>query len=621
MAISSWSQLGKNMIPRFIGCLAVVIISWIGIFLLDMHIRDNWIREIHTLSGRSAVFTKAWLDKKSDFIEPLAKDAHVRTALNEGNALESREVKKAFYTFGYLNNLPNVYLFSKDSPEVLTKTASAKPLPLPILNELAGFFGSGSMHTNKMILGELTQFLSASAIYNSAGSYIGYVAYAEPVNKALIDLRTPLRNMLGQYDFSVYYQNTSEGFLGLEQINERILGPKIILSSRTAVPLFETAKKTGIFEDGQHEKSIISVSPVAGYPKWRIAVSRPISEISLESPGVRSMVKAATLIAVVLILLVGTRQNNPITEAIRIATAASRSKKANKNKKPSKNTVDASEAVDRFGDNMDEHGDSPKKKKSVIEDNIQRKLEKIPPSEAEIVYTIKTCLRNKQLKFLYQPVIDGVTKVPIMYEIYLRMLDEDGDVLQPAAIFPVAEKNDLSSAIDECVVATAIERHLKNNRLATPLAINLTGATFDSISFVETLIKDISTKHIHGTKLIFELRSREIIEDKEGMKFIRKCHDLGCKFSIDYFGGGEKTIAAAKKLKFDYIKVDGLKFDPQKASVEKMAELKEVADACIKHDLPLVMEKIETNEQINLCKRLRIPYIQGYKIAKPQTSL
>jgi EAL domain-containing protein (putative c-di-GMP-specific phosphodiesterase class I) len=586
--------------------------------MLDIHIRDNWIKEIHTLSERSAVFTKSWLDKKSKVIIPLAQDAYIRTSLSNGDGAKNKQVKKAFHTFGYLNNIPNVYLFSKNSTDFVVKTASAKPLPLSDLEDMSGFFKSGSTKVSRIILDRSSQFLSAAAVYNSGGSPLGYVAYTENIATATKGLKAPLRNMLNKYNLSIFYQNT-DGFVAIERINKIRSHPKLIVPGQISLPLFESGKKTGIFEDSFNEKVIASTIPIPRYPRWKIAVSRPTTEITNEATLIRNLIKGVALVTSILFLIIGTHDNHPVRDMIKLIFAPIRKKKKSTKNIPHSagmSNIKFDMSIDT-GKSKDHSFNEP----SVLEKAAQKKLEKIPPSEAEIVYAIKTCIRNKQLKFMYQPVIDSVTQIPIMYEIYLRMFDEEGEMLQPALIFPAAEKNNLSSAIDECVVETAIERHLQNNRLATPLAINLTGATFESIHFLESLVKSISQKSIHGTKLIFELRSREIIRDKDAMTFIRNCHKLGCKFSIDYFGGGRNTIEAAKTLKFDYIKVDGLEFNPDTAPLKKMEELKEVADACLEHNIPLVMEKIETAELVTLCRRLRIPYIQGYKIAKPQNSL
>lgn len=620
MSTSGWSKLGKTLVPRIVGCVFVLVVAWASIFMLDMHIRDNWIKEIHTLSERSAVFTKSWLDKKSKIIQPLAKDAHIRSAISNGDSDTNKQVKKAFYTFGYLNNLPNVYLFTKDSAKFTNKTATAKPLPLQEQEDMSRAFNNGATVVNKIILDRPSTLLSASTIYNSNGSAVGHIAYTQNLANAIKDLKSPLKNMLKKYNLSIFYQN-SKGIISLERINQQSSYPRLLVPGQISLPIFENSKKTGIFEDSFNEKVIASTVPIPRYPRWKIAVSRPTAEIADEATLIRNLIKGVAAITSLLILLIGTKHSNPIRDIISLLSAPKSSSPNKRNAKTTNNSRVANVKVKKYTPSDEEPQKKQFQEPSILESIAHKKLEKIPPSEAEIVYAIKTCLRNKQLKFMYQPVIDSVTQVPIMYEIYLRMFDEDGEMLQPALIFPAAEKHNLSSSIDESVVSLAIERHLQNNRLATPLAINLTGATFESINFLESLIKSISTKHIHGTKLIFELRSREIIEDKRAMSFIRNCHKLGCKFSIDYFGGGRNTIEAAKTLKFDYIKVDGLEFNPDTATAEKMEELKEVADACLDLSIPLVMEKIETDEIISLCRRLRIPYIQGYKIAKPQNSI
>lgn len=617
------SKFGIAMMPRILGAFVMITLSWVTLFFLDMKVRDQWLAETSELSERAAIFTKSWLEQKANTLIPLAQDAHIVTALSNGDSANNKQVKKAFYTFGYLNNIPDVYLFSKDSAKHTAKTATAKPLPQDTLNYASMFFSRGDSQVSTLALDSTSRFFHANTIHDATGSYLGYVGYTEDATAGINSLISPLRSILGKFNFSLYYQ-LPNGFGAMENVNKYKVKPRQILLGKMTLPIFEKNKKTGIFEDARHEKVIASTISIPQHFSWRIAISRPTSEISDEAPMIRRMIIALAIMTSLLILVMGRRETNPILHAVFSLLEKrekSDSEQALTPKKPTGTTIGETVYSSAINIPAEPENRQPYREQSILEKAAHKKMEELPPSEAEVVYTIKTCLRNRQLKFMYQPVIDSITKQPIMYEIYLRMFDEEGKMLQPGLIFPAAHKHGLESAIDECVISTAIERHLKNNRLAKPLAINLTGASFESISFLETLIKNTGAKVVHGNQLVFEVRSREIIEDKRSMKFIKNCHALGCKFSIDYFGGGRSTIEAAKTLKFDYIKIDGLEFNPDTASMKKMNELKEVADACLELGMPLIMEKIETNTLVALCRRLRIPYIQGYKIAKPQNEI
>ena len=223
------------------------------------------------------------------------------------------------------------------------------------------------------------------------------------------------------------------------------------------------------------------------------------------------------------------------------------------------------------------------------------------------------------MKLLYQPIFDTAGNVN-MYEVYLRIIDDEGKVMPPSLWLPVARKENLFSLIDETVVSIAVEKFfIRNNPLRMSLAFNISGNTFGSLEFLEKLMNASSSTYPIAEHTIFELRSREIIEDKRAMSFIKECREMGFRFSIDYFGGGTQTIKAAKTLKFDFIKIDILQFDLNKASDQKeFIKLIKTAEAI---DLPVVIEKIEDERMLKFCKKVGANFVQGYHLAEPNVDL
>ena len=106
------------------------------------------------------------------------------------------------------------------------------------------------------------------------------------------------------------------------------------------------------------------------------------------------------------------------------------------------------------------------------------------------------------------------------------------------------------------------------------------------------------------------------------MAFIKEMRDHGCRFSVDYFGGGQNTIRAAKSLKFDYMKIDCLKFRGlENGDPEQVKAFREVVLAGAEAELPMIAEKVENKTVYWLCRRLQVPFVQGYYIAEPSLKL
>ena len=251
-------------------------------------------------------------------------------------------------------------------------------------------------------------------------------------------------------------------------------------------------------------------------------------------------------------------------------------------------------------------------------EEAQRKAEKAK------VKQIHNCLENEKYRLYFQPIQATESKEKIMFETLLRLVDEKGELMQPGEFFPLAFKHGFVDQVDDMVIVASLRRHMEilTQGKKNMLSINLSYGAFNSLNFMDTFQEGLNSGKLKPELLNFELNSREIIEDKHAMKFITEMQKSGAKFSVDFFGEPEKTIKAAKKLKFNYIKVDCLKFDGLGEGDAKQVErFKQIVDASKKHSLPIIAEKIESKSVLWLCEKLEVPYVQGFYLAEPSPKL
>ncbi len=236
--------------------------------------------------------------------------------------------------------------------------------------------------------------------------------------------------------------------------------------------------------------------------------------------------------------------------------------------------------------------------------------------------TVLDCLKYNRLRLYYQPIVDIASRKPVMYEIYLRLIDREKREIAPGRFIPTVIQHNLSEKIDRAVIQTAIKQNLSRltgGQARLSFNINLLGKTLDSIHFLEDLIHSITNQGVTPARLQFEIRSREILEDPQGLDFIHACQEIGCRFVVDYIGGGARAVEATRRMKFDYLKLDGLRLAPDDQPDE--AKINELISKAHELNLPVIMEKIEGPKLLKLCMEKKIPYVQGYFVARPTDKL
>jgi EAL domain-containing protein (putative c-di-GMP-specific phosphodiesterase class I) len=146
---------------------------------------------------------------------------------------------------------------------------------------------------------------------------------------------------------------------------------------------------------------------------------------------------------------------------------------------------------------------------------------------------------------LYSQKIVSITSNPSVdrYEILLRMLDENGDIVAPNEFIPAAERYGLITQIDCWVIETFFSNYhnLSGKNLISKglYTINISGDSIGNNGFIMFLIEQFSRYKIPPQTICFEIRETAAIAKFEQARyFMSELKKIGCCFALDDFGRG-----------------------------------------------------------------------------------
>jgi len=210
------------------------------------------------------------------------------------------------------------------------------------------------------------------------------------------------------------------------------------------------------------------------------------------------------------------------------------------------------------------------------------------------------------------------------HEVLLRLLDEEGRVVEPMAFVPAAERYSLMPAIDRWVVREVISHHAMQQRHAPvaerPIfAVNISGSSLADERLAEFVCGLLAEYGVPADMLCFEISETAAIANlSRAAQFIQTLKREGCLFALDNFGSGMSSFAYLKQLPVDFLKIDGsfIRTMVEDRLTRAMAEaINRVAHVMA---IETVAECAESAPTLVLLQELGVDHAQGYALARPQ---
>jgi len=205
-------------------------------------------------------------------------------------------------------------------------------------------------------------------------------------------------------------------------------------------------------------------------------------------------------------------------------------------------------------------------------------------------------------------------------EALVRMVDErDPDVLiMPGHFIPVAEKSGKILDIDRWVLAEGI-RMLGARPHMPPLAVNISGRSFDDPSLPQYIADLLRAHGVAPRRLMVELTETSAVTDlADAQRFIEALRTTGCGICLDDFGSGFSSFAYLKHLPVDTVKIDGMFIRNLPADRDNHVFVKAIADVAKGMGRITVAEFVEDAKTLELLKGFGVDLVQGYHLDMPQ---
>ncbi len=215
----------------------------------------------------------------------------------------------------------------------------------------------------------------------------------------------------------------------------------------------------------------------------------------------------------------------------------------------------------------------------------------------------------------------GRTRAPTRhFELLLRMIGPDGEIVPPMAFIPAAERYGLMPKIDRWVIARACRElaALREGGLDVPICmVNISGASASEPGLADYIADCLRESGLAGSHLGIELTETAAVHNLEACsELMMRLRRLGCPIALDDFGSGMSSFSYLRNLPIDYLKIDSAFIrkaatDPiDHAMVETIQRIAGIMG------VRTVAEGVESAEVLEALSLIGVDYAQGYHVRR-----
>jgi len=245
---------------------------------------------------------------------------------------------------------------------------------------------------------------------------------------------------------------------------------------------------------------------------------------------------------------------------------------------------------------------------SEMEDELQKRL----VMEEELAKAVS----NGELSLHFQPIVSIDDANPRVFEALTRWI-RNGENVSPAEFIPLAEDLGLIREIGEWTLVEAC-RQCTTWPGDTSVAVNLSAVQFQVGSVINAVQSALDETGLDPSRLEVEITETAVLNDMgHAIVVLEKLSDMGVRISLDDFGTGYSSLSYLHKLPLDKLKIDKAFIDDITTSARSRTLLKGITVLGKALELKVVVEGIETEEQLKLLRQdYEVDLVQGWFFSK-----
>lgn len=265
--------------------------------------------------------------------------------------------------------------------------------------------------------------------------------------------------------------------------------------------------------------------------------------------------------------------------------------------------------------------DSLRHQSNVLIRMYDEKLDETRKNESYIVNNLGDALYRGQIVPYFQRIVRTSDERTAGFEVLTRWMTEEGKVISPGVFIPVLERTmdvyrvDFSVFRSVCAMLTQLPKEERDRYF---LSFNFSRTDFDSCDVHKEIDKIIEEYDLPRSLIRVEITESAMAETRI-RKIVKELRHSGYRVCIDDFGSGSSSLNVLKDYDVEVVKLDMDFMKDFHTNPKSRIIIKDLTTLCKSLGMNVVIEGVETREQVEFVRAIGADYIQGFFYSRPES--
>lgn len=224
-----------------------------------------------------------------------------------------------------------------------------------------------------------------------------------------------------------------------------------------------------------------------------------------------------------------------------------------------------------------------------------------------------------ELSTHFQPLYSLSHQKQVGFEVLLRGRDHEGKPVEPGVLFAPQSNPDVTE-----LDSLTHHLHFDNARKHLPrdawLFVNVAPSTFIQAGYEQTLSNMAVAAGLNPGSIVLEILESDGVSVEELALAAWRYRGCGFLIAVDDFGAGHSNLDRLLRIQPDFVKLDG-ELIRAKSRASDQPLLSTIVALLHRADMLVVVEGIETTEELVLAVESNVDFAQGFLLGRPSASI